>query len=103
MSLPCVITGCALVHHGRWIAGDLFDAGDHWVFNGNWNRSEPNEPTWITRMDACHYRCRFEPTDWFERRGVFVIHKSNANLNQDALEYIRWDGQLATTRVGTET
>lgn len=90
MSIRCVITGCALVSGHLWVAGDLFDAGTCWIFNGNVNSAVGDKtvtPEWL-QIHSCHYEKRLEPDDWFERRGMFVIEKSAANLNEQALEYI---------------
>lgn len=86
MSIQCIITGCALVNDGRWVAGDLFDAGSHYVFNGNMDR-ETSAPEWL-HINSLHYNKRLEPSGWFEKRGVFVINKVHANLNEAACEYI---------------
>ena len=85
MSIQCVITGCALVVAGDgWVAGDLFDGGSSWVFCGNVSN---NQPQWLPIADL-HYSKQLRPRDWFEKRGVFIIDKSEANLNEAALEYI---------------
>lgn len=86
MTIQCVITGCALISHTHWIAGDLFDAGNVYIFHGNYNHKE-KEPTWL-EMPSRYIKI-LEPKEWFERRGVFVIEKTKANLNDKALAYIR--------------
>jgi hypothetical protein len=86
MSIQCVITGCALISGMRWVAGDLFDAGSVYIFNGNMER-ETVDPKWLSLPAT--YSKALEPDDWFERRGMFVIEKSKANLNQKALDYIK--------------
>lgn len=84
LQAQCVITGCALVSGGRWVAGDLFELGDCYVLNGN---TDCGEPEWLD-MSLCHYSKRLEPFNWFERRGVFVVLKEMANLNSAALDYL---------------
>jgi hypothetical protein len=83
--LHCIITGCALLSDGQWVAGDLFDAGEFYVFNGNVN-SRTMGPDWFPMPP--YYEKTLSPDDWFERRSVFVIHKTKANLNQAAFDYI---------------
>lgn len=83
MAIQCIITGCALVAGARWVAGDLFDAGSCYIFNGN---HEDGLPLWCPLPP--HYTKRLEPHDWWEKRGVFVIEKTKANLNQAAASYI---------------
>lgn len=82
----CVITGLALISPAddAWIAGDLFDAGSVWIFNGN---CEGGRPAWL--YEEPHYQKHITPTGVFwERRGVFVIPKEDAQLNSAALEYM---------------
>jgi hypothetical protein len=46
--MRCVITGCALIlagHPDQWLAGDLFEVGDCYLFNGNQDRNA-GEPSW---------------------------------------------------------
>jgi hypothetical protein len=94
--MHCAITGCALVFHGRWIAGDLFDAGDCWIFNGNYRvGSNRAEADW--QVGAPYYEKQLWPEDYFEKRGVFVVRKSEANLNYEAIQYIS-GGPLAAVR-----
>lgn len=85
--MKCIITGCALIREdGQWVAGDLFDAGSVYVFNGNFDRQKA---TAKLINDAVCFSMRFAPLEYWERRGVFVIPKDQANLNSAALEYIR--------------
>ena len=89
--MKCVITGCALIspYSGCWVAGDLFDGGTVWVFNGNYAGTDP---AWLpTTHVPIHYSKHITPTDgnYFERRGVFVIFKDKATLNTAALEHIK--------------
>jgi hypothetical protein len=88
VSIQCEITGCALIHGDEWVAGDLFDAGTHWVFNGNVElQGSRSIPLWMPISEA-HYTKTISPLDWWEKRGVFVIEKSKANMNQKAIDYI---------------
>lgn len=84
----CVITGCALKVNGRFVAGDLFDAGTCFVFHGNVHEGEP---AW---MGETVYDRVLEPFDWWERRGVFVIPKEYAAMNRAAADYIGAVGRL---------
>lgn len=88
----CVITGCALCNGGAWVAADLFDAGDWWVVNGNcqFHGNGSASPQWLSGRPTYTKNISIIPgAPWFERRGVFVIHKSCAVLNQAALDYIK--------------
>lgn len=89
MSIQCVITGCALIEGNRWVAGDLFDAGSVYIFNGNIHLDRPStaQPLWLP-IESAHYSKTLAPDDWFEKRGVFVIEKSKANLNDAASQYV---------------
>ena len=84
--MSCIITGCALVHGNAWVAGDLYmpsAEGDTLVFVGN---QQNGEPVWI--YSAPQYSKRLEPFSFWDKRGIFVIRKDQANLNQAALDYI---------------
>ena len=91
--MNCIITGIALVAVDglHAVAGDLFDCGTHYVFNGNWERGKGDnyspKPAWLP-VDQLPYNRRMAPTTYWERRGVFVIPKGEANLNQAAQEYL---------------
>lgn len=89
---PCIITGCDLydVEHNRWAHGDLFEYGDCYVFNAVVQKD--NEVVWrqqqwgdkfLTLLNVQSY------PGYFERRGIFVIPKHLAHLNQAARDYIR--------------
>jgi hypothetical protein len=88
MTPRCVITGCALIVDNEWVAGDLFDAGTHWVFNGNVDLPDRSLPPRWMPMSEAHYKKTLSPLDWWEKRGVFFIDKAVANLNEAALAYI---------------
>ena len=84
--MKCIITGCSLVDTGeRWVSGDLFDAGTHYVFNGNYNNTKC-VPQWV--VGGPIYGRQLHPISYWERRGVFVILKEDANLNEAAKQYI---------------
>jgi hypothetical protein len=86
MSAVCIITGCALIHHnGMWVSGDLFLDGTTMIFNAN--VAEDNEPVWF--IGQPFYSKTVTPSNWWERRGVFVFSEHVANLNSEAREYIR--------------
>lgn len=102
MSRPrCVITGCALVSPQEefCVWGDLHEVGSTWVFNGVVNQRDGETGNLI---GEAHRQYRSPPPDaikqlvihdstvvpYFERRGVFVIAKSLASLNQAAKEYL---------------
>ena len=77
----CIITGCSLrTGFERW-NGDLFELGDVYIFNANPNsRHDASEPPFYSK--------ELSVADCFERRAVFVVAKSAASLNDEALAYI---------------
>lgn len=85
----CVITGCAVVRDGQWAAADLFEIGEFWLVNVcytdegvAWNSLQHQPPHYsniITIIEGCLF---------WERRAVFVVHKSCAVLNQAAIDYM---------------
>jgi hypothetical protein len=88
----CVITGLALRDGDVWVAADLFDAGDWWVVNVNcqFHGNGSVSPHWL--QGPSHYTKTIDIDPgclWFERRGIFVIHKTCATLNQAAIDYIK--------------
>jgi hypothetical protein len=84
--MQCVITGCALIDGNRWIAGDLFDAGAYWVFNGNYDH-ETRQSEW--NSGEPHYGKRITLDGrWMEKRGIFFLPKDDTQLNQAAIDYI---------------
>lgn len=90
--LRCVITGVALIQGDSWAAADLFDGGDFWVVNANTCVIGISTTTWIGVADyPPHYKNHITlvpDTHFWERRGVFVVHKSCAVLNEAAVKYI---------------
>lgn len=85
--MKCIITGCALVNESlqEWVAGDLFDSDEFYVFNGNFDVAS-FRASWLKGPPS--YSKVLAPWDYWERRGVFIIPKEMANLNQAALAYI---------------
>ena len=86
--MKCVATGCALIWEGAWVAGDLFDVGTHYVFNGNYDHDDEagDGIQWI--VGEPFYANRISPSDYWERRGVFVVDKAKANPSEALVEYI---------------
>lgn len=85
----CLITGCALYHAdtGLFYWGDLHEIGDTYIFNGVVNASSESEPPVGIRLITVHGHC-------FERRDLWVIHLSQATLNDKAKEHIYNGRQL---------
>lgn len=90
--MTCIITGCALVTtwDGAWAWGDLHELAGCYVFNAAVIPSR-TEPVWHHYADAKdnvgQKQLRILSGDasiYFERRGVFVIPKMNAELNEAA-------------------
>lgn len=91
--MRCIITGCALVVDDAWIAGDLYTQGaesDSLIFVGN---QQNGEACWLYNKPIS-YSKRLAPAGLWEKRGVFIILKVDANLNQAALEYLGADRRL---------
>lgn len=86
--MKCVITGCALIWEGAWVAGDLFDVGTHYVFNGNYNLHDQTGDgvQWIVGEPLTSKTVA--PTNYWERRGVFVIDKTDVTVSPSALKYM---------------
>ena len=93
MSIPkCIITGCEFYspQDMRHVRGDLFEIGNCYIFNaltdgnGNaaWKDGRPGLGDMIigSRNDA-----------YFERRGVFVFSKTDAEFNDRAEEYLKYE------------
>lgn len=92
----CVITGCGFYdpYRGEVIWGDLFDGGNYWILNGNtWSNGKGSwsyvsgPPEAVKCLWAVH-RGKFDVCRYFERKGVIVIDKIDAELNQLAKEYL---------------
>lgn len=86
----CIITGCDLISEDfSWVHGDLHKVGDTWVFNAVtakdgvvWNYSR--------RLSQCPSLVMIPGHSYFERRGVFVIDKTSAELDKAARAYLRY-------------
>ena len=88
----CIITGCTLERGGSWVHGDLHVAGDCYIFNAvlnphkgsafgeaYWQYDEDTFDDKVLTIDSPHY---------FERRGVIVIPRAYATLNEAARRYV---------------
>ena len=78
----CIITGCALqLPNDGYVWGDLHEEGDCYVFNGS-------GPVHFGG-DFAEGKVLIIWSDYyFERRNVFVVAKTQAKLNEKALDYI---------------
>lgn len=92
MSFPrCIITGCAFVDtaYGETAWGDLFEVGDTYVFNAAVTQGETLWERSLPRGDVKQLLTLPSfASPYFERRGVIVISKSDAKLNEVAREYV---------------
>jgi hypothetical protein len=94
--MSCLITGCELVlfREGRWVHGDLHEAGSAVVFNAvlgeggeaAWTYEENLEPIWDSYRNCCSIIGEFP---YFERRGVIVFDKYHLALNPQAGLYTK--------------
>lgn len=83
----CIITGCEFMSAGGYVHGDLHQLGDVYIFNaatgaqGNmeWAYGPPHKGAKVL-WDSCGM--------YFERRGVIIIAKAGAILNQAAQDYL---------------
>ena len=92
----CVITGLAVLLDGAWTPADLFDAGEYWLVNGNFHTSAHGGGIEWFQSDevaVCYSKTITIVGDFWERRAVFLVHKSSAVLNQAALDYINPKGK----------
>ena len=86
----CIITGCDLVTESFWQHGDLFQLGDVYVFNAC------GEPEFVeyrsahSRLASVRYLeiAGSLHRNYFERRNVYVVAKSQATLSPAAREYV---------------
>lgn len=87
--MACLITGCALINGSSAVHGDLHDMGGVYIFN---SCLYEGEAAW-TDIDEhiCGKQLDITNAEYFERRGVFVISKSTANLSKTAWDYIHKD------------
>lgn len=87
--MRCVITGAALIdpNTARWLPGDLFDLGSHYLFNGNFRGGDVG---WLEIKDVSQLPSKtFKTYDQhWERRGVFIIEKLAIELSPEAKAYI---------------
>jgi hypothetical protein len=87
--VKCVITGAALIdpNTARWLPGDLFDLGSHYLFNGNFRGGQLQ---WLDITDPSALPPNtFKTYDQhWERRGVFIIEKLAIELSPEAKAYI---------------
>ncbi|HYE38135.1 hypothetical protein [Methylocaldum sp.] len=85
----CYITGCALYLSTRTCCawGDLFIFGDMYIFNASTYKEEAIL-SYHSPETHREQRCLIvHGNDYFERRGVFVINKRDAELNAIAKMY----------------
>lgn len=81
----CIITGCSLEYGGAHYHGDLFEFDGHYLFNAVHQHGEAianPAPTCDRALIV------FFDAEVFERRGVFVIPKMAAALNDAARTYV---------------
>ena len=88
----CLITGCGLQVGFEQVWGDLHKEGDCYIFNAVLNRegeanlrATPENPMTSTR----NILVLQDGAPYFERRGVFVVHRTWAVLNPAAKEYLK--------------
>lgn len=86
--MKCIITSAALIddEQPRWLPGDLFDLGSHYLFNANFRSGQLD---WIDLQNVPAHGRTFKTfgRHW-ERRGVFIIEKENIELSLEAKAYI---------------
>jgi len=86
----CFITGCALYNHSNnssaW--GDLWHLGDMWIFNAIVNAKGEAILDYNNPHIKEEKKCLITSGQlFFSRRGVFVIPKLDASLNELARLY----------------
>lgn len=85
--MTCLITGCAfLPTQSAWVAGDLYEIGDTYVFVGNYD-AQTLQPK--INLGASFYTKTVTADSFLERRGVFVMEKKRATLSPEAVEYMK--------------
>lgn len=84
----CVITGCDLTCSvwGTVYHGDLHEIGDTYIFNAVLFQGEALALN--REVEDRHISLDLDGGDYFERRGVFIFHKSVCELSTAAKEYI---------------
>jgi hypothetical protein len=78
----CIITGCSLFSPdlgNAHLNGDLFQLGDVYIFNANPQLVGPHDFAYVKAVTVSTY---------FARRHIYVFHKTAAELNEAAKEYI---------------
>lgn len=80
----CIITGVVLVIDDTARPADLFEMGDIYIVNAS------GEGYPLPLAVGVEHRNSIDLTNapYFERRNVFVVHRSQAKLNANALAYI---------------
>jgi hypothetical protein len=96
VSPQCLITGCQLFDATaqKGVHGDLFTCGDLYIFNAVLDAA--GEAAWIHQMpEPTNPRAlRIEVPEFFERRGVIVVHSAFASLTESAHAYLTAAGDL---------
>ena len=83
------ITGCDLVCevHGTLFHGDLWTYGDMYIFNAV---TSHGDALMMERpVHPMHVLIDMTTRGYFERRGVFVMHKDMVTLSEAAKNYIK--------------
>lgn len=78
----CIITGCSLFSPdfgSAHLNGDLHELGDCYIFNANSSFAGESEFAYSKQVTVRMY---------FAWRAVYVFHKTAAELNEAAKEYI---------------
>lgn len=87
----CLITGCALIRpDGLWTPVDLHQLGDVYFFRPPQDNSREtfwNDPEVTPIFYAKTVKLNIG-SHWVDRRGVILVHKSEATLNDAAQAYI---------------
>lgn len=79
----CIITGCDLVCGDFTQYGDLWEMGDVYIFNAVGEPSYEDIPGDKFLKIADSFR-----QNYFERRNVYVVCKSEADLSYAARQYV---------------
>ena len=81
----CIITGCELACLHWHQHGDLWELGDSYIFNAV---GEPSYDTELLPEKVLFIR-GLSHNNYFERRNVYVVSKSEATLSRAAEAYIQ--------------
>lgn len=88
MIIHPIITGCGLTINSEFrIWGDLWDAGDVYIFNACGDAEGLPQPFSDTTKQLIVPD--LAPATYFQRRNVFVISKYDSHLNPAALHYVK--------------